>query len=177
MKRPVITPTCHPERKHRAKGLCNACYLKSLYPAGKNKYYLKNREKYLAINRQWRIEHPKRFQEFRERYAANNPEKIKQNRDFQNARRHGVLTKEEFAVIDHLRRTGMCEICGIVPNPEGNNSGILNMDHCHKTHVFRGLLCHNCNSGLGHFKDNPTILQAAIDYLAKKKLTILKQAV
>jgi hypothetical protein len=41
------------------------------------------------------------------------------------------------------------------------------VDHCHTTGKVRGLLCHHCNKGLGMFKDNPAIIQAAIDYLGK----------
>lgn len=40
-------------------------------------------------------------------------------------------------------------------------------DHCHTTGNLRGMLCTNCNRGLGHFKDNPELLTAARDYLRK----------
>lgn len=43
----------------------------------------------------------------------------------------------------------------------------LSVDHCHKTNKVRGILCVNCNSILGHAKDNVDILRAAIDYLIK----------
>ena len=41
----------------------------------------------------------------------------------------------------------------------------LSVDHNHKTGQIRGLLCHNCNVGLGNFKDNCDYLKTAIEYL------------
>lgn len=42
------------------------------------------------------------------------------------------------------------------------------VDHNHRTGSIRGLLCRACNGGLGHFKDNPSILLAAIGYLNER---------
>lgn len=56
---------------------------------------------------------------------------------------------------------GACKICGGV-NADGRP---LFVDHCHKTGNVRYLLCHCCNSGLGHFKDDPELLAKAIEYL------------
>jgi hypothetical protein len=39
------------------------------------------------------------------------------------------------------------------------------IDHDHKTGRIRGKLCQNCNLGLGHFKDNPELLELAALYL------------
>lgn len=53
-----------------------------------------------------------------------------------------------------------CKICG-----EVSNSRELAVDHCHETGKIRGLLCSNCNTGIGLFLDDPSRLQAAIEYL------------
>lgn len=42
------------------------------------------------------------------------------------------------------------------------------VDHCHKTGSVRGLLCFNCNTALGKFKDSPALLLRIADYLSKK---------
>jgi Recombination endonuclease VII len=64
------------------------------------------------------------------------------------------------------RQQGACAICGCVPS--GTYPDILCVDHdhavYHETHI-RGLLCRQCNSGLGQFRDNITLLRKAILYL------------
>ena len=55
-----------------------------------------------------------------------------------------------------------CKICQSV-NPGGQ--GAFHTDHCHKTGKIRGLLCSNCNIGLGFFKDSPELLEKAAEYL------------
>lgn len=43
----------------------------------------------------------------------------------------------------------------------------LDIDHCHTTGVRRGMLCQNCNFGLGLFHDSTELLSVAIEYLTK----------
>jgi len=41
----------------------------------------------------------------------------------------------------------------------------LVVDHDHKSGKVRDMLCNHCNRGLGHFMDNPMILEQAAQYL------------
>lgn len=42
------------------------------------------------------------------------------------------------------------------------------VDHNHKTHEIRGLLCYNCNLGLGKFGDRIDLLSKAIVFLYER---------
>lgn len=54
-----------------------------------------------------------------------------------------------------------CAICKL----EHSNLKKLHVDHCHKTGKVRGLLCNNCNNGLGKLGDSVENLELAIQYL------------
>jgi len=54
---------------------------------------------------------------------------------------------------------GQCKIC------HTNFSAKVCIDHCHATNNIRGLLCDNCNKGIGALKDNTIIISNAIEYL------------
>ncbi len=41
------------------------------------------------------------------------------------------------------------------------------IDHDHKTHTIRGVLCEDCNIGLGRFRDSPESLENAAAYLRR----------
>jgi hypothetical protein len=63
------------------------------------------------------------------------------------------------------QQAGRCAICG-----SGRGDSVrepLVIDHDHATGAVRGLLCAACNSGLGHFKDSPGLLEQAKAYLQK----------
>lgn len=67
----------------------------------------------------------------------------------------------------------ICPICNKTESEllgvGGKKSGVWCCDHDHVTETFRGWICHNCNRGLGAFKDNPALIKSALDYLKKAK--------
>ncbi|MGW5012423.1 endonuclease VII domain-containing protein [Micromonospora chalcea] len=77
------------------------------------------------------------------------------NREYHLRRRYGVGEKEFQELL--AEQGGVCAICRR-PDPE-------HLDHDHRTGWVRGILCFNCNGGLGQFKDNAEVLARAITYL------------
>jgi hypothetical protein len=57
----------------------------------------------------------------------------------------------------------------IVKRKKSGRVVVLAQDHDHITGENRGFLCNHCNLALGGFRDNPTILAYAIEYLGKWK--------
>lgn len=62
------------------------------------------------------------------------------------------ITEKQFYGIPFV-----CTICGETKS--------LCIDHSHQSGRIRGRLCSSCNKGLGFFKDNPTLLLRASDYI------------
>jgi hypothetical protein len=62
---------------------------------------------------------------------------------------------------------GKCAICNEVLTVEPRRPAL---DHCHTTDKVRGLLCHSCNKGLGHFRDKPEVLERAAEYLRQSEV-------
>lgn len=67
---------------------------------------------------------------------------------------------------------GRCEICRrelkstiAGDSPGQSDSGLAQLDHCHKTGVVRGILCRACNQWLGKIGDSPEAGVRASAYL------------
>lgn len=60
---------------------------------------------------------------------------------------------------------GVCAICGTAEWMGKDQRP--HVDHDHVTGAFRGLLCMECNIGLGKFAHDPARLRAAADYLER----------
>ena len=62
-----------------------------------------------------------------------------------------------------LDQNNKCAIC----NSEFNNPKYTCVDHNHSNGKVRAILCHQCNTGLGMFKEDPKIFASALKYLKK----------
>ena len=64
-------------------------------------------------------------------------------------------------------QNGVCAICK-QPETHLRNGKLkaLAVDHDHKTGKIRGLLCSDCNTGIGKLKDSIDVLTSAVQYLS-----------
>ncbi len=93
-----------------------------------------------------------------------------------SSRRKLGATKEYIAAL-FLSQGGMCAICNKTISIEfgAPNTIRANVDHDTNTSTIRGLLCEDCNKGIGLLKHSARSLQAAINYLnssTPKKLEV-----
>lgn len=84
------------------------------------------------------------------------------NKDLLLKNKYG-LSFREFNMLFYKQK-GCCVICG---RHQSELKRRLSVDHNHKTGQVRGLLCINCNTGIGNLRDSKSLLFAAISYLGK----------
>jgi len=97
----------------------------------------------------------------RARYAADPERWAKVHRDWvsRNRERNDFIKKRSAYGITETdwKLPLVCTICGATDK--------LCFDHSHQSGRIRGRLCASCNKGVGFFKDNPTLLYRAGDYV------------
>jgi hypothetical protein len=78
------------------------------------------------------------------------------------------ITQKDYELILKSQKY-MCAICKTKKPSKNYNISHFHVDHDHNTNKVRGLLCNNCNTGIGLLKDDINILSKAINYLKKHK--------
>lgn len=105
----------------------------------------------------------KRDKEYSDNYYKNNREKILEKEFLHKLKTRYGITFEEYQSMKNTQNN-CCAICrtsfDILPRRP-------DVDHCHQTGKVRGLLCWQCNGGLGQFKDDPTLFRLAAEYLER----------
>lgn len=116
-------------------------------------YYVRNREKLLAYARA-------RLEAKREEINAARRRQGRKNPTRDRLMKYGLAVEDFNHMADVQQHK--CAICR-VPFQELRKRP--SVDHNHDNGYIRGLLCHRCNLGLGQFKEDPSILRAAADYI------------
>lgn len=149
---------CHPDRKHKAHGLCYNCFQKSGFRD-------KNPRK--AVCHPDRPHQAKGFCKpcYMQRY-----QKIHQNKEHVIIKRREAswrangfkMTVPEYNKM-LKKQGGVCAICR--KTTPGDRRGHFSVDHDHATGKIRGLLCDYCNRRLLVPRNTPEILERAAAYL------------
>lgn len=102
-------------------------------------------------------------------WRKRNPAKI---RDKALRSLYGVTN--DWYVAKLAEQKGGCAICGGVETSIDKRTGTprsLAVDHDHETNAVRGLLCGNCNRGIGNLQDEPELMQRAALYIRNSTST------
>ena len=134
---------------------------------------VKNPQKASEYNKKYKKKHPEKVKEGYKKYRKNNNVKIKEyrdkdiNKDYQKEyqiKKYNITLEEYNTMLEE--QDYKCAICGKEKSENGKSFAV---DHNHKTGETRGLLCNNCNVGIGFFKDSAEITAKATAYLINNK--------
>jgi hypothetical protein len=111
---------------------------------------------------QWGPANRDKANESARRYREANRERVEQAQRKSKLMHQYGLTVEEY---DEMlaAQGGVCAICK--SDDPGHGKKNFCVDHNHDTGKVRGLLCKDCNTGLGMFGDSITALMQAANYL------------
>lgn len=139
--------------------ICSRCRLeKSVTEFYRGDYYCKECRK--VHQRRYRDKNYESSLRARAEYVKRYPERVKSSKLKSS---YGISLEDYNSLLE--KQENACGICGGPPTGRGIKSGYFQVDHDHLTKKVRGLLCSNCNAGIGHLKDSISILESAIKYL------------
>ena len=99
------------------------------------------------------------------RWRVRNPDRHTQTSEYRRnselKRRYGITVVQYDSILSLQKHS-----CAICLTPQQAEERAYPVDHDHVTGEVRGILCHGCNLGLGHFNDNPVVINNAKEYIA-----------
>lgn len=117
----------------------------------------------VEASRRWAEANRERVRANAAAYRARDPERTERiQRNSKMKAKYGITLDDYEAMLE--TQDGHCAICPAT-TPGRANRRYLYVDHDHETGAVRGLLCGNCNDGLGRFIDDIDLLTSAIMYL------------
>ena len=136
-----------------------------------HQYYLDHKDEVNKRQKVYRTNTKELLQKYRKKYREENREKIREygrkyGRDVVKSKKKWLKTRFNITLEEYndllLKQDNKCAICG---RDRSEFKNALSVDHDHVTGKIRSLLCLNCNTGLGFFRDKIEILEKAINYL------------
>lgn len=131
---------------------CSKCgALKNLSDFYKNN---NTKDKYTSYCKKCSIEHSGNW------HKNNKEKKTQLMREGNYKRKYGITTEQYNKIFKYQK--GCCAICGKHQKIFKRSFAV---DHCHSTGEVRGLLCMNCNTAIGKFNDDVSLVLKAAAYL------------
>lgn len=135
----------------------SSCKKTSLYCSNKCKY------------KSWAINNSEKAKKSQQTWRNKNKQYCRdRQRPYHLKREYGIDEKEYKRLLD--KQNGKCAICET--NKPTGKWKVFAVDHCHKTNTIRGILCNECNRGMGLLKDSFVLLRKAAEYIERhQKIT------
>lgn len=105
----------------------------------------------------------------RERYA-DDADTYREDVRWRMLKHNYGITREDWTRMFEAQK-GLCGICHkrltdkISTRSQLRKADTACIDHDHESGIVRGILCHDCNLGIGNLKHDVSLLRAAIEYL------------
>lgn len=129
--------------------------------------YTKEQWECFSKSKRWRIRNPGKQKIANDNWVAANPERRRKTNRAYFLKRDYNITEDDYQLMLSSQK-GLCGICK-TDKPTGKWK-VFAVDHCHVTGRVRGLLCNECNRGIGLLKDSSDLLRDAADYLDKHQI-------
>jgi hypothetical protein len=168
-------------------GFCGACDKVLTKENCAARVFKKNRgrcrECLAAYQSKWDKNNPDKKKAYKDIRRKERPEEIRayDNEYYRSALRNNPEYKKRMQHLHRKLKFGMAkDVFELLLKSQNNKCAICHkefektpcVDHCHTTNRNRGLLCGNCNKGLGHFFEKPEVMMSAIAYIEKYKLIL-----
>jgi hypothetical protein len=137
--------------------------------AAANKFAAANPERVAETKRRWAENNREKVRASNRRCVERNPEGDREAKRRHSIRKYGITLEDWWRLFDAQGRA--CGICRTTENNQTDRD--WHVDHNHATGKVRGILCHGCNTGIGHLKDSPVVTRLATEYLEKPPFDLL----
>jgi hypothetical protein len=118
-------------------------------------------EKTRRLQREWKRRNRERLKRKSEEWRSQNRDRVKEYQRRADLARKG--TTPEALEAAFVAQGGRCAIC----RNTFSTGRHTHVDHDHLTGQFRGILCRDCNLGIGNFHDSIELLARATAYLSR----------
>lgn len=117
-----------------------------------------------GLNRKCRLCYNAYMRDWYSKNTEKHKERMRKSRNVprDRAKKYGLTVEQVDAMLEE--HNGLCHSCLSKP------AAVI--DHCHETNAVRGMLCQECNLGIGLLGDDLESVQKAVEYLSRVVRTV-----